>query len=121
MSEERPSRFETSVVLSLAETLGRRRFMGLAVRAAGGLAAAIVGVSRTVQQAAAAPTFNVDGCHLCAAPSNCACNCSWSWAACSPGGQVFSCKECYANGSGCNGGCGGSWRCSVLIAHQLRC
>jgi hypothetical protein len=118
MSEERHGRFETSVVLSLAETLGRRRFMGVAVRAAGALAAAIVGVSQTVQQAAA---YSVDGCNLCAAPSSCACNCSWSWTACSPGGQVFSCKECYATSSGCNGGCGGSWRCSVLVAHQARC
>ena len=114
MTEE--SRFDTSVVLSLAETLGRRRFMGMAVRAAGGLAAAIVGVSQAVREAGAVSGLvNTLGCSLCNNSTSCTGTCCWSWSGCTSTGHVSTCKECYTTRT-CGPTCPS--KCSQATVHN---
>ena len=112
MTEER--RFDASVMLSLAETLGRRRFMGMAVRAAASLAAAIVGVSQTVQPVSA--LVNTLGCTLCHNSTSCTGVCCWSWTACTSTGHVSTCKECYSSRAACTGNCPS--KCSSATVHN---
>lgn len=115
MSEER--RFDTSAMLSLAETLGRRRFIATAIRAAAAFAAAIAGVSQNVQQAAATVTFVC--CNLCHSSTSCTGVCCWTWGCCAPTGRFVTCKECYSSQSACTGGCPS--KCSHGAVTQALC
>ena len=61
------------------------------------------------------------GCSLCRSPNNCptSVNCYWCWPGLCHGSprHRHSCCEGYKPGN-CDGGCDGSWTCSVLGASR---
>ncbi len=91
---------ERSPVLSLAERMGRRGFMGKLVVASMGLASALAGLPQTAF--ACVPTGCCCLCH--SSTGGCTGHCCWTWACCG-NHHVQRCKECYSSSQACSGGC----------------
>ena len=103
--------------LSLAERLGRRRFMGKLAMGAMGLATALAGLPQTAEA-----TVSVLCCSLCRSSTTCSGVCCWSWVCCgAPGTRAIRCKECYNSSSACTGTCNTHIVCSQASATQAIC
>lgn len=88
------------VLETLSDYVGRRGFLGWAVKASVALAASIIGVKTATAQAEAC-------CTLCELSSPvCNCVCMWCWTCCHMG-TLWECRECFVDYDACSqpGGC----------------
>jgi hypothetical protein len=86
------------VLETLSDYVGRRGFLGWAVKASVALAASILGVKTATAQ-------SVSCCTLCESSSPvCDCVCTWCWTCCF-NGTMWECRECFDNFEGCDSGC----------------
>jgi hypothetical protein len=109
---------EGSVVLSLADRVGRRGFMAKLTMGAMGLATALAGLPQNVE--AEAGLVAAGCCTLCHSSTSCTGRCCWSWSCCGASGTMMRvCKECYNTTSCAGDGCPS--RCSQSIVTHTRC
>lgn len=93
----------TKALEKLSDYIGRRRFLGFAVKASVVLASSILGIE-TASAAVVGPAC----CGLCSASSECSGTCCWCWTCCDSATthKMWKCTECYTScpDSACNTG-----------------